>query len=122
VVNNQHEIYSDPSPGVRMIETPGLLTVMNREYAISSDSAFVVFKTRSDSFTTGELYVVSIDGGQPTRINSDLPDGGEINFFQVAGGLNTVVYRADEVQDNVHEIFAARFGFNQVNTWNYSPV
>jgi len=59
-----------------------------------------------------ELFEVSVDGGAgPRRVNEPLPLGpvlGDVTSFQVAPGGEEIVYRADQENDEVFDLFSVR--------------
>ena len=53
-----------------------------------------------------ELYSVPIQGGvPPTRVNAPLVAGGNVVDFKVGPGTGEVLYRADQDQDDVFELY-----------------
>ena len=84
-----------------------------RGFQVSPDGSTVVYRK---TFFTTNLYSVPIIGGTATRINDPLFVGtsfiasSNVDDFSISADSSTVVYRADEDTDEVHEIYAVSIG------------
>ncbi|MBI24582.1 MAG: hypothetical protein CMN05_13490 [Roseibacillus sp.] len=80
------------------------------DFKISPDSSTVVYLR--DVFAT-EVYSVPITGGTSIRLNGSLPAGsgpfpvGNVQDFEISADSTTVVYRADQDDDEIYEIYGA---------------
>jgi Tol biopolymer transport system component len=84
-----------------------------RDFRISPAGERVVYRADHDTDGVLELYSVPVDGSKPPRrLNGPLVPGGNVEglsvdfpAFELGGG--EVVYRADQDQDGVFELFGA---------------
>ncbi len=78
------------------------------DFKISPDSSTVVYLR--DIFVT-EVYSVPITGGTSIKLNGSLPTGsgpfpiGNVQDFEISADSTTVVYRADQDDDEIYEIY-----------------
>ena len=78
------------------------------DFKISPDSSTVVYLR--DTFVT-EVYSVPITGGTSIKLNGSLPTGsgpfpiGNVQDFEISADSTTVVYRADQDDDEIYEIY-----------------
>jgi Tol biopolymer transport system component len=105
------ELYSVPVSGgtITKLNRPlgGGRNILNRLF-ITPDSSRAVYLADQDTNGVNELYSVPIGGGNVTKLNGPLPSGGGVGLFGI--GLSpdgsTVVYTADQITNNVHELFS----------------
>lgn len=73
---------------------------------ITPDSRSVIL--RSNRLASAfQLYCVPIAHAEtPVRLNADLVSGGNVTEFQLSANGHALVYRADQEQDEVFELFA----------------
>ena len=78
-------------------------------YRVVSAGTQVVFRADLAANDVYELFVAPIDGSaSPRRLNGTLVAGGDVHqAFEIDGTGTRVVYRADEKQDEVFELFSA---------------
>lgn len=78
------------------------------DYKISPDWAGLIYFADQDTDGVFELYYVRVNGGSVTRLNSNLPMGGDVVevSFAFSPDSQRVVYQADQRFDNVVEIFS----------------
>jgi Tol biopolymer transport system component len=78
-------------------------------YRVVSAGTQVVFRADLAANDVYELFVAPIDGSAPPRrLNGTLVAGGDVHqAFEIDGTGTRVVYRADEKQDEVFELFSA---------------
>ena len=80
--------------------------VMQYHFAISPDSARVVYRADQDSDGVDELYSVPIAGGTVVKLNDPLVTGGQVTYFAISPDSSRVVYRADQGTDEVVEVYS----------------
>lgn len=78
------------------------------DFQISPDSTQVVYRADQNTDGLSELFSVAIQGGNtPQRLNTDLPNGGGVDFdFQISPDGARVVYRADQNKVDEFELFS----------------
>ena len=84
----------EPEPGHRL--------------AVSADSRLVAFRVGR-----GDLFRAPVDGSAPARrVNPELVEPGAVDSFLLNDDGSTIVYRADQDEDEVYELFAGHhFGY-----------
>jgi Tol biopolymer transport system component len=115
------ELYAAPIAGgaaVRLDDHSGV-----QDFVISPDSSSVVYRASSGSAL--EIYVVSIGGGTPRKLNGPLASGGNVEVgyscnyygfgedvlpYQISPDGSRVVYHADQTIDGQYELYAVRIG------------
>ncbi len=80
------------------------------ESAISQDGQYVVFVADRGTDEMTELYSVPLEGGDPTRLNAPLTNGGNVKRFQITPDSQWVVYIADQEQDERDELYSVPVG------------
>ncbi len=94
---------------------------------ISSDSTRVVFRADQITDEVFELFSVSIGGGAVEKLNGNLVSGGDVgtrsttNEFVISPDSTRVVYRADQITNNVFELFSVPIAGGAVEKLN-SPL
>ena len=76
------------------------------DFAISPDSARVVYLADQDTDTLNELWSVPLSGGTVTKLNRTLVAGGDVQAFLISPDSDSVVYGADQDADTVDELLA----------------
>jgi len=81
-------------------------------YRVVSGGTQVVFRADLAADDVYELFVAPIDGSAPPRrLNGTLVAGGDVHqAFEIDGTGTRAVYRADEKQDEVFELYSAPLG------------
>ena len=73
-----------------------------------------------------ELYSVPVTGGASINLNSHLPDGGNAFNYgcpqRITGDSSTVIYYADQEEDDRFELFSVPIDGGQVTKLNKTPV
>lgn len=79
-----------------------------REYKISLDNNYVIFRADKDHDEIFELYSVPILGGTPIKLNEPFPINSysEVESFQISSDSKYVVYSADHPNNNVTQIYS----------------
>lgn len=98
---------STPGTDVLLHGMPATGDVSN--FRISPDSRVVVHRAAVGGVV--ELFTVPLDGSaSPSRLNLPLPTGGDVedDFVALSNGL--ALYRADQEEDGVLELFSAFHG------------
>ncbi len=75
---------------------------------VSPDSNKVIFNLEQNTDNVDELFSVSITGGDVTRLNSDLPENGDVSSnlgFKISSDSNFVVYLAEQNINDLRELF-----------------
>lgn len=75
-------------------------------FSISSDSQRVVYISDKDTDGVYELYSSLITGGTLTKLNTNLPIGGQVISFNISTDNQRVVYRSDQNIDNTFELYS----------------
>lgn len=113
--NDVFELYSVPVHGGTAVKLNGPVggnrNVLST-FRISADSSRVVYLADQDTNNVNELYSVPIGGGSVTKLNPSLPAGGGVGLFglDISPDGSTVVYTADQITNNVHELFSVPIG------------
>jgi len=78
------------------------------EYQISPNGQWVVYRADQDTDNVIELYSVPIEGPMTAgiKLNGPLVPNGNVARFQISPDSSRVVYRADQEDDGVAEIFS----------------
>lgn len=83
------------------------------QFAISADSGSVAFVSDRTTFGQFELWSVPTSGGTPSKRSGKLPANGDVRQFFISKDSSRLLYRADQLSDNVFELFV-----NQLNGTN----
>jgi hypothetical protein len=87
--------------GVRQeLDGPGI-----RDFAITGDGDWIVYTIAFD-YPKYELFSIAMGGGAPIQLSGTMEDGRAVQDFKVAANSQTVVYRADELVDDMMELFS----------------
>ena len=94
--------------------------VVSNSTQISNDSQWVVYLADQDVNDVFELYSVPIKGGRPIKLNGSLTKltiGGQIPIyhgdvinFKISDDSQTVIYLADQDNDEVDELYSVPIG------------
>ncbi len=76
------------------------------DFAISPDSARVVYLADQETDALNELWSVPLSGGTGTKLNRTLVAGGDVQDFLISPDSDSVVYGADQDADTVDELLA----------------
>jgi len=77
-----------------------------KKFAVTADSARVVYIANQDAVNIDELYQVAFSNPQnPTKLNVALTAGSNVTDFAIAPNSGSVVYLADKNVLNVFELF-----------------
>jgi hypothetical protein len=96
-------------PRIRIDSTSAGAAVV--QYEIAPDSTSVGYRAGSPAPGTTHLFRVPIDGSRaPTRVDEPQVTGGDVTDFRFAADGRTIVYRADQEQNDVFELFASAGG------------
>jgi hypothetical protein len=84
-------------------------------FRITADSRSVIYQGDQETVGVVELYRVPLtltpEPDPPTvKLNAALPVGGDVVSFQVSSSNGPVVYLADQITNNVNELFSVRAG------------
>ncbi len=79
--------------------------LLQPDLGFSSDSSRLVYRSRSSDGKT-ELYSAAIATADTVKLNSTLVAGGNVTEYTISDDGRKVVYRADQDQDNVFELYA----------------
>lgn len=93
--------------------TPGVTgaeDVREGLYAISPDSAKVVYIADETTAGVTELYSVDNDGGNPAKISQPMVAGNEVTDFKINPLSTKVAYRSDLNVDQQFELFIVDIG------------
>lgn len=109
-VNDVIELYSVPIGGgtpTRLnpsfaLPVPTASDVL--DFAISPDSARVVYRADQNVDTLNELFSVPLAGGTATKLNRSLASGGDVLNYRISPNSAWVVYGADQDADTVEEL------------------
>lgn len=108
-VNNVVELYSVPIGGGPAVKLNGALVpggdALPGYEGLQFDAAAgrVLFLTSQNDVV--ELFSAALSGGAVRKLNAPLAPNGDVGAFRLARGL--VVYRADQDQDEVFELFGS---------------
>lgn len=104
------ELYSVPIGGGTVTKLNSPLPaggdVDSSEFRISPDSRTVVYIAEQEANNLDELFSVPIGGGPSTRLNSDLPSGGDIFSFLLTPDGSRVIYRGEQTTDDIEGLFS----------------
>jgi len=90
------ELHVDPLHGIRAA------------FALTPDSASVVYLADQDEDERVELYTAALDGSRPPRrLNRALPPGGDVDSFALQPTGRWVAYRSDQDVDERFELFVS---------------
>jgi len=80
-----------------------------KNYAISPDSSGVVYIADQDVDQVDEIYSVPITGPATSgiKLNDTLPLGGDVENFKINPDNSSVIYRADQDQNDIMELYNA---------------
>ncbi|MCJ7661259.1 MAG: hypothetical protein MUO67_19085, partial [Anaerolineales bacterium] len=80
-----------------------------KNFAVSPDSSRVVYVADQDVDQVDEIYSVPITGPATSgiKLNDPLPLGGDVENFKINPGSSSVIYRADQDQDDIMELYNA---------------
>lgn len=101
-------VFSVPADGsaapIRLSRGP----VPGYDLAVSADSSLVAFRVGG-----GDLFRAPLDGSaRAIRVNTKLVEGGRVDSFLLTADGSTIVYRADQEEDEAYELFAGHhFGY-----------
>ena len=78
------------------------------DFKISQDGTTVIYRAFENGDFSRELFSVPITGGgAPVRVNAPLPTNGQISLdFEISPDSSTVVYRGEQNDVNISEIFS----------------
>lgn len=99
----------------------------DRDFEFSPDGTRVVYRVEasaSDTLDEG-LFSVPVTGGEPIRLNGDLPEAGRVKAgFKISSDSTRVIYVADQSFLRVDEIFSASITGGESVRLNpeFSPV
>jgi len=107
------ELYSVPidgpdTAGVKLnVPLPVGGDVDFKNFAVSHDSSRVVYVADQDIDEVDEIYSVPITGPAASgiKLNDPLPTGGDVENFKINLDSSSVIYRADQDQDNIMELY-----------------
>jgi len=101
------ELFAVPAAGssIPLRLTPG--RYVEDDHVLSSDGAFVFYRSRTIGGDVTELHVVRTDGSwsKPVNLGGTLVPGGDVVAFQVAPNGSQVVFLADKRTDEQFELF-----------------
>lgn len=80
--------------------------ISNLGFRISPDSNFVVYLAEQNTNGLRELFYVPINGGDSTRVNADLVEGGDVFLFGISPDNSTIVYRSDQDNNDMTELYS----------------
>lgn len=81
-------------------------------YAISPDDAWVVYISDQETDGVDEVYLNSILGGTPAKLNLPISiAAGDVRDFKISPNSKLVVYRVDRDVDNFYELYVTFNGF-----------
>jgi len=108
------ELYTVPltSPGLSTKVNPPLVSggKVTSGYDFGSDSSYIVYAAAQDSATRIDLYRADIATlGSATKLNAELPAGGNVVGFHVSPDGAHVGYTANQDAAEVYEIYQATF-------------
>ena len=89
------------------------------DFKISNNGQRVVYLADQIADGQVELFTVTINGNDRSRLNSDLIDDGDVIDFTISEDSQYVVYQANQNSNTVFEIFSAKSdGANQATRLN----
>jgi Tol biopolymer transport system component len=104
------ELYSVPIAGGAAVKLNAGLTAGGgvAYHRISPDGSHVVYRADQETDEVYELYRVPPAGGTPVQLNGGLTSGGDVASysFHISPDSSRVVYRADQMCDNMVEIYS----------------
>ncbi len=107
------ELYSVPiaGPAAAGVKLNGTLVAgghVHQEFAISPDSARVVYRADQQTDEVLELYSVPIAGpaAAGVKLNGALIAGGDVVNLAISPDSSRVIYRADQQTDDVVELYS----------------
>lgn len=92
------------------------------DYRIGPRGRRVFYQAEGDTEGVRELFGAKLSTGEPTRLNAQLVDGGDVSNFQVGPRGRRVVYSADQDTDSVVELYLVRLGSGAVTRLNETLV
>jgi len=112
--NNVLELFSVPSTGGTALTlnptlvTGGNVTSTNLGPQVSPDGSRVLYHADQSTDEVFELFSVPSTGGTPVKLNGALVAGGDVvNFgYRFSPDGSRVIYAADQVTDNVVDLFS----------------
>lgn len=109
----QLELYAGAADGSGLTRLNGPLIGGGdvKDWDLSPDGQTVVYVADQEVARRRELFAVPVEGGTATKLNTDLPDRGDVgppsgNAFEISADSTTVVFLADQVTNNVHELWS----------------
>lgn len=105
-----HELFvvEMSQPGVHTRLNPPLVAggEVSPSFDFSADSASVFYIARQDSPNARELYRVDIAAPQAaTKLNAQLVDGGDVEFFSLRPDNGRIAYVADQEADGYYNLY-----------------
>lgn len=80
--------------------------VIESGFKFTPDSTRVVYLADQTADNVTEIFSVPVLGGTPTRLNADLPVGGDVIFdFQIAPDSSYITYHAQQNTADVNELY-----------------
>jgi len=125
--DDKFELYSVPvDAGAPALKINGPIVSEGdvRTFDVTPDGSWVVY-TADEVDEVIELFSVPSDGGTATRLNGTLPAGGDVQTFSIADPPSAsprAVYVADEVADEVFELYSVYLDGTDRLKLNPSPV
>jgi len=109
--NDFVELYSVPLGGGTALQLNAPFTTLGevRSFLISPDGSRVVYRADHEVLGRIELYSVPIAGGPALKLNGAMTPAGDVlgaGDVRIAPDSSRVVYRADQDQDQVFELYS----------------
>ncbi|KAA3664299.1 MAG: hypothetical protein DWQ04_06445 [Chloroflexi bacterium] len=120
-----NELYAVPMTGGTAVKLNGTLVDSGDviEYAIGpAGEDRVVFLADKNENNTNELFTVPISGGIATQINGPLANDGDVQSFQVSTASGMVVYRANQQNNQVIELYSVPIGADNTQVVKLNPT
>ncbi|MEQ1891880.1 MAG: hypothetical protein ABL998_04995 [Planctomycetota bacterium] len=124
------ELYSVPLAGgaATKLNPPLAVSGFVTSFLVSPDATRVVYRADQEVDERFELYSVPIAGGSSTKLNGTLPANGDVPqysnlaTFSISADSSRVVYLADQVSDELYELFSVPIAGGSTTKLNPTPV
>jgi hypothetical protein len=105
-INEPFEMFSSFEDGARIVELTGIIGrgETGDKFELSPDGTLAAYLSDQNSGRF-ELFVVPVEGGDPTRISPLLPDTGDVVEFKWSPDSSQIAYLADVATDGGFELY-----------------
>ncbi|MFK7800066.1 MAG: putative Ig domain-containing protein [Anaerolineae bacterium] len=115
--SDKYSLFSiSPQGGEPMLLNDSVLSSLDNDFfradfEISPDSQYVIYYADQETADMYELYIVPIEGGTQTKLNSSFISGGDVEEAMFSPDGNHIIYVADQdIDDDFHLYSVPVFG------------